>query len=392
MSVEDVVFLADEPLWAEFRARWRAGRPPRVVVHGGYGKGNLGDDAILEAILARLRREWPEAMVTVVCHGPAWVRATHGVPACGFASLGALRAIARADLYLIGGGGIVDRINTYSGFRRLRVLDPKGKYLFLAALAAQACGAQVSFYSVGTTSVPDPVVGWLARLAIGRADWVSLRDPLSVWVLRQLGVRRTLPVTPDPAHAIVASTPERARQILASEGVDLTRPLVVLVFRYVAEPDIDNDQTIAQVAQLTERLVAGYNAQVLFVPFGWHPRLVIENDAHMAAQVQARVRCRPGLAVLSRPYPPADVKGILGLARVCVAERLHAVLLAHTAGVPVVSVIYDDKVEQYAQMAGLRERIPLREFSAARALAAIDALVPDLKAGISSGPEAKASG
>ena len=375
----EMLFLPDEPLWAEFRARWKAARPPRIVVHGGYGKENIGDDAILEAILARIRQEWPQAAVSVLCQGPAWVQAAHGVPAYGYATRAAWRAITSADLYIIGGGGIVDRINVYSGFRRLRIFDPRGKFQFAAALLARLSGARVAFYSIGATSVPDPLVGLLCRLALSQADWVTLRDPLSVRVVRRLGVRRTLPITPDPAHALVAVPPERARALLAVEGVDLSRPLVTLVFRYVDEPDVDNDATVAAVAQLTERLAAEYNASVLFVPFGRHPRLVVENDACFAAQVRARLRGPQALAVLSRPYTPAEVKGILGLAAVCVAERLHAVLLAHTAGVPVVGVIYDDKVEEYMELAGLSARIRLREFSAGRALQAIDALVPGLR-------------
>jgi len=43
--------------------------------------------------------------------------------------------------------------------------------------------------------------------------------------------------------------------------------------------------------------------------------------------------------------------------------------------------VYDDKVEQYMALAGLPERIPLREFCAERALQAIDALVPGLRVG-----------
>ncbi len=377
------LYLPEEPLWGQFRALWRRQRPPRVVVHGGYGKLNLGDDAILDCILTRLRAEWPQARVIVLSHGPQWVRAVYGnaVVAHGFASVGAWRAITHSDLYIIGGGGIVDRINTYSGLQRLRLLDPKGKYLFLAALLARACGAHVAFYSIGATSVPDPLVGWLARVAVARADWATVRDPLSARVLSSLGVRRPLPITPDPATALSPVTRERACAILAAEGVDLSRPLVVLTFRYVAEPDIDNASTVREVARLTECLAAEYNAAVLFVPFGRHPHRDVENDARFAAQVRVHLPRSSDLVILSRPYSPSEVKGILGLARVCIAERLHAVLLASTAGVPVVGVVYDDKVEQYMALANLPERIPLREFRAERALQAIDALVPGLRVG-----------
>ena len=48
-------------------------------------------------------------------------------------------------------------------------------------------------------------------------------------------------------------------------------------------------------------------------------------------------------------------------------------------GAPVVGVIYDDKVEQYMDLAGLPVRIPLHSFSAERALQAIETLVPGLR-------------
>ena len=377
----NIEHLPDEPLWAAFRAQWRADRPPRIVVHGGYGKGNLGDDTILEAILTRLRREWPDAAVAVISHGPAWVQATHGpgLAAYHFRSPGAWRAIAWADLYIIGGGGIMNRINAYSGLRRLRVLDPKGKYQFVAALLAHACGARVALYCISTTSVPDPLTGRLARLALGCADWVTVREPLSVQVLRGLGVRRALPITWDPAHEVAPAGPDRAREILAAEGVRLDRPLVAIDFRYVVEPDIDNAATVLEVARLADALATEYNARVLFVPFSRHPRAVVENDVCFAAEVQARLQRSQHMHVLSRPYAPAEVKGILSLARVCIMERHHAVLYAAAVGVPVVGVIYDDKVAQYLDMRGLPAGIPLRQFSAQRALQAVDALVPGLK-------------
>jgi polysaccharide pyruvyl transferase WcaK-like protein len=378
--VDDRSFLSDEPMWAAFRAQWKGSRLPRIVLHGGYGKGNLGDDALLEALLARARREWPGAPVTVICHGPAWVRARHGVAAYHFTRPGAWRAVLRCDLYIIGSGGIIDRINAYSGFQRLRWLDPKGKYQFVAAWLARLAGARVAFCAIGATSVPDPIVGRLARLALQRADWVSLRDPLSASVLRGLGVQRLLPVVPDPVNDIVAIPAERARALLAAEGVDLGRPLVALAFRYVAEQDADNQQTVREVAQLAERLAAEYNAAVLFVPFGRHPTRAVEDDALFATAVQAQLaERRSALTVLSRAYTPAEVKGMLGLAAVCIVERLHAVLLAATAGTPVVGVIYDDKVEQYMRLVDLPARIPLREFSAQRALQALSMVAPRLQ-------------
>ena len=103
---------ADVPgLWEGY-AEWLGAKGvsrPRVAIHGGYGKNNLGDDAILDVLLSRTLARFPDAAVTVVCHGPANVEARYrdlpNLSACHFKSLAALRAVVGSHLYFIGGGG-----------------------------------------------------------------------------------------------------------------------------------------------------------------------------------------------------------------------------------------------------------------------------------------------
>ena len=79
---------------------------PRIVVHGGYGKHNLGDDAILEAIVDSIEARFQAAEISVVCHDPEPVRAQHpDLTAYAFRDLRVLRAALSADIYMIGGGG-----------------------------------------------------------------------------------------------------------------------------------------------------------------------------------------------------------------------------------------------------------------------------------------------
>src|SRR5688572_2911510 len=77
----------------------------RVTLHGGYGKNNLGDDAILHVLILRVLEELPGAQLTIVCHGPENVarRYAHipGLAACGFKSRAALRAMLRSHIYII---------------------------------------------------------------------------------------------------------------------------------------------------------------------------------------------------------------------------------------------------------------------------------------------------
>lgn len=337
---------------------------PHVVLHGGYGKRNLGDDAILEVLLAQIQEAIPWAQITVVCHGPAEVRARYGVPACHFASWAALKAILTADVYIIGGGGIINRINSYSGFLRLRALDPKGKFLFIAAAIAKLKGARLDFHAIGTTSFPDFVVRWLAPRILNRADALTVRDRRSQEILQAAGVQRPIRVVPDPVVELETAPPETARQLLIETGIALDRLKVGINFRYVAETDIDNTQTVRDVARLVEWLQVEWDAQVVFLPFGRHPSRQVENDLLFAHEVAGQLKHRQGFYILERDIRPAEMKAVLGQMDLCVLERLHSVILAAPTGVPLISVIYDQKVAAFADMAGLKDtKLPLRQFN-----------------------------
>lgn len=361
--------------WREWREKIPAARPV-VVLHGGYGKRNLGDDAILHVLLGQLREAMSGAQIIVLCHGPEWVRREHGAEAHHFASVSAWRAILAADFYLIGGGGIINRINVYSGWRRGRWLDPKGKFLFLAALAAGAHGARVVFHAIGATSVPDPVVGWLAQVALRRADAVSVRDPLSRQVLAGLGVRREIRLVPDPAALLEPAAPEVARAILRREGLDPDGRLIGLNLRPVGEPDADNAQTAATAARLADWLAERHGCRVCFLPFGRHPTKAVEDDTTLAREIERRVRRRDSFHILAHPCSPPEMKAILGEMDFCLLERLHAAILAAGAGTPFLAVSYDDKVSQFMQAIGQGMRIiPLRDFRWETARAALEAAI-----------------
>ena len=347
--------------WSGWRSRLVTSGRPNVVLHGGYGKLNMGDDAILHVLLQQLGAGFPDANVSVICHGPRWVNRQYGVAAHHFSSPGALRAILGADLYVIGGGGIINRINTYSGRRKLKVLDAKGKFLFLAALLARATGAKVIFHAIGATSVPDRLVAWLAKQSMGRADQVSVRDALSRQVLQGLGVRGDIHLLPDPAISLEAAGPAVARRILEGEGLDPDGRLVGLNLRPVIEPDVDNIETARTVAELADWIVDQFDAHICFLPFGRHPTKEAENDLVMAREVQARMAHVERFHILEHECTPPEMKAIIGQLDFCLLERLHAAILAAGAGTRFVAISYDAKVSEFMKAIGGRDKmVPLR--------------------------------
>ena len=56
-------------------------RPLRIGVFGLLGSGNLGNDGSLEAVLAHLRTEYPDARLGALVGGPEIVRERYGLDA-----------------------------------------------------------------------------------------------------------------------------------------------------------------------------------------------------------------------------------------------------------------------------------------------------------------------
>lgn len=338
---------------------------PRVVIHGGYGKNNLGDDVILHVLVTRTKKYLPKAQISVLCHGPDYVRSQYpGIDAYHFKTIGALRAIIKSHIYLIGGGGIINVINVYSGWQRLKIFDMKGKFLFIAAWLAKLFGAETHFYAIGATSFPDPVVKFLTRVVLGSADLVSVRDGLSIANIHQAGVKREVIEVLDPALSLEPAPEQQARKVLAECGiVERRRPLVGLNMRYVRDKVTNNDRTIAETAKLVEYLIEQKNCDVLFIPVSQHPTEHFENDLDFGREVKSKLQATEHFYLIEKYHHPTVMMAVLGAMDFCILERLHAVILTSKTGTPFFTVSYDNKVTQYAKLLGHEEMmIDLADF------------------------------
>jgi polysaccharide pyruvyl transferase CsaB len=302
-----------------------------VLLIGGYGVGNVGDEAIL-AGLVQLHDLWD---ATVVSYDPAATSRLHGVRAVSPFRPGFPAALARCRLVVIGGGGM---FSAYMG-RFARAIP-------LAALLAGAAGKRVEFRAIGAYPGTPPATARLLASAVGRAGYASVRDASSLAYLRALGVRRRVELVPDPAFALEPASPDRAAAVLARAAPGLRGPFVALGVRRVKDPAEQGRLEAALVGLATVLLRAG--VEPLFVPFSRHPYEPLEDDAVFA---RALVEAVGGGTVLEGEHHPRDVLGVVAQAECVVAVRFHALVFALRAGVPVVALPYDAKCDDLlAQM------------------------------------------
>jgi polysaccharide pyruvyl transferase CsaB len=343
-----------EPSARTAAARLEAVAPARVVLSGWYGAANLGDELLLDVAI-RWVRETGAVPVVASVH-PAWTRATRGVEAIDWMDAAALiEAIAGADLFAFTGGGLWQ---DYDGFAAdaLEVFPARG-----AAVYAQ------HFYAATELGVPAVVLGQgvgplggagprrVTADVFRRAQSASVRDQASAGLLRSIGVDREIVVAPDPAWSF------RGQPLLAGDLVQRwpslqdKRLLAVVLRDWPYRPGWE-DQLVAAL-----RGALPPDWACVWLDFTRTP----PDDPEVAGrEIARRIIARLGGDVVHVVWDgesAAEAAAVIARCDGCLAMRFHGALLAHMAGLPVVTLEYDDKVSLLSHELGVpaRQRVAL---------------------------------
>ena len=292
---------------------------PRFLLSGYYGFGNLGDEALLQVIVERLRARWPGCAVDVLSGDPAQTARSYGVEATPRMDLAKVRAaIARADVVLSGGGGLLQNVTSlrsllyYGGVIRGAVKAGKPTMVF-----AQSIGP-LDFW--GRAAVRSMCKGLQAA---------TVRDERSRALLHALVPGVPIERTADPVFLF---EPEGEPLDLAAEGLagDEAPLAIVSVRKWQGA-----DATARALANVVDRLAAEHGARVAFLPLGGPP------DAEVATTIIRRCASTP---VLLPDYPLGQAAQVIGRASLVIGMRLHALIIAARLGVPFLALPYDPKV------------------------------------------------
>jgi polysaccharide pyruvyl transferase CsaB len=305
-------------------------RDPRVLFSGYYGFGNLGDEALLDVIVSRLRSAYPGGSIDVLSADPAATAARLNVESTPRADLGAVRrAIDRADVVLSGGGGLLQNVTS------LRSL------LYYAGIVRTATRARKRTMIFAQSIGPLDVFGRaVVRACCGGVAAATVRDERSRKLLASILPNVRVERTADPVFLF---EPEGAPLDLAAEGLAGPGPLVVVSARRWNH----NEATIGLLAAAVDRLANEHGAQVAFLPLGG------PSDADVSTSVIRRAKSAP---LLLPNMTLGQAAQIIGHASLVIGMRLHALIIAARLRVPFCAVPYDPKVS--ALLDDLRYPLP----------------------------------
>jgi polysaccharide pyruvyl transferase CsaB len=332
----------------------------KALLLGYYGVGNLGDEMMLVCL-----KEWLERQgfdLTILSEKPATVTQTHGLPAIeNFPLLGewawrsawlrggawrVMRALAGTDVLIVGGG---DLIRDDLGWRTFLFTLEK-------MIAAILMGKRVYLVNTGIGQLSTRYGRCLLKWALRRCQRIIVRDARSEKMCRELGVTEQVTLAPD----IVLSLPDLlGDQKVTNVANPSKNPYVLVCLRHNPETFHSYEMSEARIrtlAQSLDALIEQHDVDVVFLPL--HATLPNgRGDATLHGRVAKamvhaeRIQLRPWTADLN------EVCSWISNAKLVMAMRLHAAVLAHTYRRLCVLMPYDRKVREFGELMAIRHSI-----------------------------------
>jgi polysaccharide pyruvyl transferase CsaB len=317
--------------------------PTNIVINGWYGQFNAGDDAILDVFIKEAQRRI-DCNVTVLSEAPEHIKQTPRIRAIFHLivlSRGLLQIvlngklfrhlaeIRRADIFVLGGGGLL-RDNT-NWRNLLRLLDE--------IWYARLFGKKTMLYAIGVGPFKTLLGKWLIGASVKRCDLVTVRSEHCATLLREIGVKADrIHVVADPAFLLEPEVPQDPDLIKLFEGGKKIGfyPTFALLMWW------QDDAHLRRFAAALDALVESEGIEIVAMPMS-----VLADgfdDVKVAREIQAAMKHPEAMLIYEKRLTAPELKWATGQAIMNITVRLHAMIFSLGCNVPVVAVNYEPKV------------------------------------------------
>jgi len=340
----------------------------RVLISGGYGYGNVGDEAQLSSNIEHWKKAVPNCQITVLTPNELYTRQNHNVKTALAPRVVFFRGIygdwfgfklaffLLTPLLLINAALIKRGLPIFvfhSSFVRLFTTLLNSDILFLSGggylttttlsrlwdnmlfiRLADILGVPV-IMSGQTILLQDRFSSRLAKWGMKNVKFIYLRDKFeSEEYLKSIGISEDkIKSTFDDALFIRGASTDLVLKVLKRNNIDVHKPYcVVNIYQHKALLK-NYHLALRQWASALDSIVSELGLQIVFLPF-----LPIEE---VVAEKIVKLMQSPSFLI---PYN-YDFKipiGIVRNASLCLTTKHHPIIFAMGGGVPVVSVAFDE--------------------------------------------------
>jgi len=304
----------------------------RIVICGYYGFNNSGDDELLLAISRDFEKLLPDAELTVLSGTPRETERVYGLRAVDrFSPLSVIREIAHADLFLFGGGSL---IQDYTSRKSLA-------YYLLLLRIARLFHVPTMVYSNGI----GPLIrknDRAVRRVLDHVDVITLRDRQSLRTIEALGVKNPhIEVTADPAFSLVPSAKSIGDALLREAGIPEGTPALGVAIREWSDAAPGFVDILARACDYAKKK---HGLAPVFIP------MQQKIDERIARDTIAKMETTGHILPTGLPVPV--LLSAIGSLQLCIGMRLHTIIYSAACCVPMIGIIYDPKVSGIMEQIG----------------------------------------
>lgn len=316
----------------------------KVLLSGYFGFDNSGDDAILKAMVDDFRKFNTHIEIKALSKNPVKTEKTYGIQAADrFNIHEIMKSLKETDLFISGGGSLLQDITSTRSLMY---------YLFLIFLA-KIFRKKVYVYANGIGPIDKGFNRFITKIILEKVDFISLRDKFSYEFVRDLKVKnKNIKVTADPVFSLKPISKEVAIRLLAEENLKVgDKTIGICIREWKKAPDLKE-----KLAKACDEL-AEMGWDVLFVPFH------LPKDHIYSMEIAKLCKHKDKIKTITKTYNAEELMGIFGLLKVLLAMRLHSLIYASGANLPMVGLIYDPKVKAMINELGIVEYVNVENFT-----------------------------
>lgn len=308
----------------------------KLFIHGFYGAGNAGDDAILEAIVETIKEINPKIQIVVSIRSktiPAYYGKESMEYVLGTDIPSVTRQLETCSLLIVGGGGLFQDYNSFDPANLFSNQRGAINYYTYPIILAKMMAIRVMLYGIGVGPLDQPssrkAMKWIGELA----DDITVRDMESYQLLKDVGVTKQV-LTADPVTRLDSAYTQTADLIKQNKKLKVAVNLRNWTY---AEEDAKLFQQ--QLINYLHLLSKAFPVSYYVMPFNKLPSEVVK-----AEQIAKELG---NAEVLPYSSSPKEYKYLCQQFDLMIAMRLHANIFSIYEGVPSVGISYDGKVEQF---------------------------------------------
>ena len=337
---------------------WAMAKHDEILISGYYGFKNSGDDALLTAIIDDISKYKESPNIVVLSKNPQETQRLYRVKSINRINIPAIIKHMRKAGLLISGGGTLMQDGT--GTKSLWY------YLEVIKLALRN-NVKVMLYSNGIGPLNHAGSIEQTREVLNKVDLITLRDDASAQILKDIGVNcPKAVVTADPALGLEPAPKEVGRSILSSIGVPKGKRLIGVSVRRWGDNCRDFEKIIAKVCDYA---YTKYGLYTVFIP------MQIERDLVISQSIARRMTASS--SILNRRCSVAEVMSVVSCMDVCIGMRLHSLIYAAVASVPLIGLVYDPKISSFMNYTRQRLYVGVADMTEDKLIETLDKCMKD---------------